>query len=106
MKNYSTITEALADLKIRGYNIDFNAGFAGVRSGQAHISLAADKFKITEVYRFEGETDPDDEAIVYAIESTDGIKGTLVNGYGISTDPVSEEMIKELSIRRDPPNLG
>jgi hypothetical protein len=41
---------------------------------------------IADVYRCEGDSDPSDEAIVYAIESTSGIKGILINGYGISSD--------------------
>jgi hypothetical protein len=99
MKSYSTLSEAVADLKKRGYFIDFNLGFNGVQCRKSGISLAHDKFEITEVYRFEGATDPGDEAIVYAIESADGHKGTLVNGYGISSDPVSEQMVSKLSIK-------
>jgi hypothetical protein len=54
-----------------------------------------------EVYRFEGETNPSDEAVVYAVESKDGtMKGTIVNAYGIYADPKSDEMIKMLSMRR------
>lgn len=43
-------------------------------------ALNPDKFEITQMYRFEGDTNPEDEAVVYAIESQDGHKGTLVNG--------------------------
>jgi hypothetical protein len=99
MTNYKTVSEAIGDLKKRGYTIDFNLGFGGVQSHTSAISLAADKFEITEVYRFEGETDPEDEAVVYAIESHDGHKGVLVNGYGISTDPANDEMVSKLAIR-------
>jgi hypothetical protein len=100
MNNYSTLTEAVTDLKKRGYTIDFNLGFNGVQCQKSGISLAHDKFEITEVYRFEGDTNPDDEAIVYAIESRDGHKGILVNGYGVSSDPLSEEMVNKISISR------
>lgn len=99
MIDYKTVSEAIDDLKKRGYTIDFNVGFDGVQSHRSAISLAPDKFMITEVYRFEGETNPDDEAVVYAIESKDGHKGILVNGYGISSDPVNEQMIKKLTIK-------
>lgn len=98
MTNYRTILEAINDLKKRGYSIDFNLGFNGVQSHKTSVSLAPEKFEITEVYRFEGETDPDDEAVVYAIESQDGHKGILLNGYGVSADPVNDEVIKKLSI--------
>jgi hypothetical protein len=94
MRNYKTISHAVNDLKKRGYTIDFNLGFNGIQSHKTPVS-----FEITEVYRFESSTDPDDEAVVYAIESHDGYKGTLVNGYGISADPVNDEMISKLAIR-------
>lgn len=95
MTSYTTVSEAINDLKSRGYTIDFNLGFNGGDS----MAASADKFEITEVYRFEGETDPDDEAVVYAIESSDGRKGILVNGYGVSADTASDEMIGKLAIR-------
>jgi hypothetical protein len=48
-------------------------------------------------YRFEGMSDPGDEAVVYAISSPrHGVKGTLVNGYGISSEALSAEMVKAL----------
>ncbi|MBL0155025.1 MAG: hypothetical protein IPP93_16720 [Chitinophagaceae bacterium] len=50
-------------------------------------------------YRFEGNTDPSDEAIVYAIESQNGLKGILVNGCGISSEAMSAEIAEKLSIR-------
>jgi hypothetical protein len=96
---YTTVTEAINDLKKRGYTRDFNLSLSDPGEGKNSITSSLDRFEITEVYRFEGGTDPDDEAVVYAIESQNGIKGILVNGYGISTDSRSDEMIRTLSIR-------
>jgi hypothetical protein len=100
MRTYKTITEAIEDLKARGYSTDFNLGFGGIHAGNPNAPLSPDKFEITEVYRFEGESSADDEAVVYAIESYDGVRGVLVNGYGISSDAVSDELIRKLSIKR------
>ena len=48
-------------------------------------------------YRFEGLSDPGDEAVVYAISSAKyNLKGTLVNGYGIYSEPLVDEMVKAL----------
>jgi hypothetical protein len=57
-----------------------------------------DDFEVTEVYRFEGMTDPDDQSVLYALESKDGIKGTLVNGYGLYSDGATDELIAKLYI--------
>ena len=97
MYTYDTVVEAVEGLKQRGYSIDFNIEPGRLVCHQTPLSLAPADFEITEFYRFEGNSDPDDEAVVYAIESTNGQKGLLVTGYGISAEGVGEEMIKKLT---------
>ncbi|MCD2421576.1 hypothetical protein LQ567_02305 [Niabella pedocola] len=45
-----------------------------------------DAVSIRNFYRFEGESDPADSAILYLIQTHDGIKGTLLDAYGIYSD--------------------
>ena len=98
MFNYDTVTEAVEDLRQRGYTIDFNLEADRICCDKTPLALAPSEFEITEVYRFEGNSDPADEAIVFAIESKKGQKGVLVNGFGISADKMGAEMIKKLSV--------
>lgn len=96
MYAYDTVTAAVNGLKQRGYTKDFNLN-------ENCIICHEDKyhpedFEIVEIYRYEGNSDPADEAVVYAIEGVNGEKGVLVNGYGISADEMSEEMAKKLNI--------
>ena len=101
MKNYDTVSSALNSLKARGYTKDFNIAFDKLICNNTNECLNPHEFEITEVYRFEGESNPSDEAVVYAVESIDGnTKGALVNGYGPSADSMSDDMIKKLSIHR------
>ena len=61
------------------------------------LQIHTEEFVVDKHYRFEGATDPSDEAIVYAISSTKhNIKGTLIDGYGISSDPATDKMIAAL----------
>ena len=95
---YDTVSEAINGLKKRGFGVDFNLE-------ENCIVCHADKFdvkdfEIVEVYRFEGDSDPSDQAVVYAIESLNGMKGVLVSGYGISAEGMSAEMAKKLSVNR------
>jgi hypothetical protein len=100
MYTYDTVSEAVNGLKKRGYNIDFNLQYDCIACHKTSLRLPPDEFEITEVHRYEGNSDPADEAVVYAIESRHGEKGVLVNGFGISADPISADMVNKLTISR------
>lgn len=47
-------------------------------------------------------SDPDDNLIVYAIESKDGQKGTLLSPYGVyAEDTTSAELAAKLTVKRE-----
>ena len=96
MHAYDTVTDAVNGLKKRGFTLDFNLEENCIVCQEGKFE--PDKFEITEVYRFEGDSDPADEAVVYGIESSNGLKGVLVNGYGISADAMTSDMAQKLNI--------
>jgi hypothetical protein len=96
MYSYDTVTAAVNGLKQRGYKLDFNLSENCLICNDTKLN--AEDFEITEIYRFEGNSDPADEAVVYAIESKKGDKGVLVNGYGPSSNEMSSDIAKKLSI--------
>jgi hypothetical protein len=91
---YETMSMAISELKARGYTLDFNLEENCIICNEEKFH--PEDFEINEVYRFEGYTDPADEAVVYAIESKTGLKGILINAYGIYADGMSDEMIKKI----------
>jgi hypothetical protein len=95
---YDTVSEALNGLKNRGYNLDFNLQENCLICNGTTYTI--NDFEIVEIHRFEGNTDPADEAVVYAIESNTGLKGVLVSGYGVSAEGMSAEMARKLSVDR------
>src|SRR4051812_39214726 len=70
-----------------GYTEDFKVTDKGLEALHQHSNYAADQISVVNFFRFEGESDPDDNAILYVIETTDGAKGTLIDAYGIYNDP-------------------
>ena len=96
MYSYDTVTDAVNGLRQRGYSKDFNLDENCIVCHEEKFH--PEDFEIVEVYRFEGDSDPADEAVVYAIESKKGDKGILVSGYGISADEMSSEMARKLTI--------
>ena len=99
MFTYDTVAEAVNGLKQRGYTIDFNLEADNICCTKTPLKLAPSDFEITEFYRFEGNSDPADEAVVYAIESRTGDKGLLVTGFGISAEGIGEEMVEKLTVK-------
>ncbi len=92
--HYATVTEAIEQLKQQGFTLDLNLEESHLVSGENEYH--ADEFEIVDLYRYEGASDPADEAIVYALASASGIKGVLVTGYGATTDEASTETLKQL----------
>jgi hypothetical protein len=99
MPVYDTLLDALNGLKLRGYTTDFNLAFDKVKCNETGVCLAPSEFEIVEHHRFEGISNPADSSVVYALESKDGlIKGTLVNAYGVYSEPVTEEMLRKIAV--------
>ena len=99
MAVYDTVTQAVAELKKRGYTMDFNLKENCIVCHEEKFN--PNDFEIMEVYRFEGATDPADESIVFAIESNTGLKGILVSAFGVYSSPMNDEMIKKLSFHKN-----
>ncbi len=97
----TTLSEVVNYLKQNGYVEDFNLQKNCLVCRNGHYSVLHDEFVIDKVYRFEGNSDPADEATVYAVSSPKyDIKGVLVNGAGIYTDDITDEMLESLKIRQ------
>jgi hypothetical protein len=100
MFQYDTVSEAVNDLFKRGYTSDFSIHENGecLICNDINESLSANDFSIDETYRFEGATDPEDEMIVFAISSQRlGVKGIVVNAYGVYADTAAAKIVQYLS---------
>src|SRR5687767_11147916 len=100
MKYYNTLSEAIEDLKRRGYREDFNLRPDCIECASLSLALHPENFTVDEFHRFEGMSNPDDNSIIFAISSKDGVKGTLLDAYGVYAENLSETIIRKLSIHR------
>jgi hypothetical protein len=102
MDTMNTVTEVLEKLKGEGYTIDFNLRHNCLECAENSLQVHPEDFVVDKFYRFEGESDPGDEAIVYAISSAKhDLKGTLVNSYGTYADDITEELVHALKVHHD-----
>ena len=97
-EDFGTLSETINGLVKLGYTHDFNIKDECLVCNRTNITLSPDDFKIDHVYRFEGDSDPEYQSILYAISSSKfQVKGTLVNGYGTSSDEVTTKLIEKLN---------
>jgi hypothetical protein len=87
MPEARTATEVMDMLRRRGFAADFSAHADGLRVSGSEQRLAPDDVVIREFHRFEGESDPDDMSILYAIEAGDGTRGVLMDAFGVYASP-------------------
>ena len=96
--NLKSLTQVLEDLREQGYSTDFrfekNRLLTFDRASKSyHVSDIA----IVDVYRFEGNTDPADDSVLYVIMTGDGRKGTISNGYRAFANPDLDEFMNKAS---------
>ena len=96
MKNYESLVDALDDLRKRGYEAEFEPQSNCLYCSNLDLRLNEEEFHIDEVYRFEEDSNPDDNTVVYALTAPGGLKGIIVDGYGLSSDNISFDMAKKL----------
>ncbi len=95
-QTYDTLVEAIEGLKSKGYTYDFNLKSNRIECVNPYSEYLPDAFVIDQVYRFEGMTNPDDSSVLYALSTSDGKKGLMVDAYGAYAEALDQEMIKKL----------
>lgn len=94
--NMDSLVTILNSLEAEGYKTQFKATDKGLESLSTFKLFQPAETKILHFFRFEGESDPEDSAIVYAIETNGGEKGTLVDSFGPYSDPLVGHFIDKV----------
>ena len=94
-----TLMGTMAELARSGFVEHFGVRGDELQSFDSGRTFAADQVVIREYHRFEGVSDPDDMAIVYAIEGEGGARGTLVDAFGAYSDPTVTVFLDRVAFR-------
>ena len=78
---FDTLSEAVNTLTNDGFSEDFEAQENCIKGLYSKKEYQPHELKVLSSYRFEGITNPEDQATVFALEAHDGTKGTLVMSY-------------------------
>lgn len=104
MKQKGTLSQTLNMLRLEeGYEEDFNLLDDKLKSKEERDEFLSQDFVVDVVYRFEGPSNPGDEATLYAITTSTGRKGVLLDGYNYSSGQISEELLKKLDLKSNRP---
>jgi hypothetical protein len=92
----NTLTERVNKAIKNGYTDNFKVSRQGLCSSSKEKTYSPSDVEIKDFYRFEGESDPADNAIMYIIETNDGCKGILIDAYGTYADENVNKFIAEV----------
>lgn len=83
----------MSELEKQGFTSQLEVNGKRLISFKTNNLYSAGELKITRFYRFDGESNPEDSAIMYAIETFHKEKGALVDAYGTTADTATADFI-------------
>lgn len=86
----------LNKMVLDGYDDDFKINDKGLKSLKTEKIYQPEDIIISNFFRFEGQSDPNDNTILYVIETDDGLKGTIVDAYGPYADSKLSEFMNHV----------
>jgi len=93
----TTVTDAVAFLRAAGYTDDVELDGSELSCARTQMSYALANVIVDHTFRFEGDSDPGDEAIVLGLRYPDTeVKATLVSAFGHDADPATSEFLSRL----------
>ena len=85
----TSVTGVLEKLRQKKLDNEFKWTEQGFTAGKGKVYQPED-LKIIKVYRFEGDSDPGDENVIYLLEANDGLQGYSMDAYGMYTSQENE----------------
>ena len=99
MQQYSNLIDAITGLRKEGYTEDFNLQQRCIECRDRQYKIFHNEFEVDKYFRFDVNSDASDQSIIYAVSSDKhGVKGILINAYGIYSEPITNEMLGKLRI--------
>lgn len=99
INKYGTLIKALNALKKRGFKASFKFQENGMKCLKTNKIYQPNEMVIVEYHRFEGETNPSDMSILFAVECKDKTKGTIISSYGTYADMKLVKFMDKVKIK-------
>jgi hypothetical protein len=92
----NTLTATIDHARLQGYTENFIVTDAGLCVEAKNKCFSPTQVVIVDFFRFEGESDPGDESVLYVIETVDGTLGILVDAYGLYANETINRFIQSV----------
>ncbi len=90
--NMKTLSQVMAILAKRGITKEFRMNDKNeMKLDNGEKNYKAEDLEIAKTYRFEGDSNPDDNAVLIAIKAKDGNIGYLIDSYGAESNYSGDE---------------
>ncbi|PST84827.1 hypothetical protein C7T94_01495 [Pedobacter yulinensis] len=96
----TTLSQVLERLRQKGYDNEIKMSDHGRMQGVGINKIyKPEDLKIIKTFRFEGDSDPADNSVIYLIEDNEGSIGYILDAYGTYSDhdgPGFDDFLKKI----------
>jgi hypothetical protein len=95
----NTLSQILEKLRLKGKDNELKISDHGKMQSQAGKIYKPEDLTIVKTYRFEGDSDPADNSVLYLVEDQDKTIGYILDAYGIYSDndgPGFDDFLKKI----------
>ena len=96
MPSMNTLGGCINKVVTDGYKECFKVTSRGLYSTSRSRYYRPEQVQVIDSYRFEGQIDPHNNAIIYMVETSDGLKGTLIDAYGTYPDAGISQFVAQV----------
>ncbi len=100
-KLMKSVIEIIEQLRSEGYINDFSIKNDTILDDSGKKSYRPEDLIIERIERYEGDSNPSDNAVIYVLTAKDGTKGILVDSYGAYADPKLAKIIGDIPVREE-----
>lgn len=101
MHTMPTLSESLEEAKRAGFTCNFTVEKGKLRCTETDEMFTPDQAAIVNHLRFEGASSEDDKEALYFIETSTGVRGTLVDAYGTYASERVAVFLREVEVREN-----
>ena len=95
-----SLTRCLKKMILEGYTVDFKVAGNGLTAGQNSGKYSPEEIQVVNSFRFETPSEPNDNAILYVIETNDGTRGTMIDSNSARGHETVSQFMKDVESYR------